>query len=102
VDNLRLAMTKETWSNPAGRDAAIVRGGIREAVPRATLDKYDMINNTDMPTIFSLQPRTPSTKQYDYATISDDDVCFNSLSDLIFSLSFELNTKIVVSNSLLK
>ena len=88
-------MTKETWSNPAGRDAAIVRGGIREAVPRATLDKYDMINNTDMPTIFSLQPRTPSTKQYDYA--DDDDVmmffCFNSLSDLIFSLSFELNTK---------
>lgn len=51
VDNLRLAMTKEPWSNPADRDATIVRGGMREAVPRATLDKYDMINNTIMPTL---------------------------------------------------
>jgi hypothetical protein len=50
VDNLRLAMTKEPWSTPpADRDAAIVR---REAVPRTTLDKYDMM--MAMPTMMSI------------------------------------------------
>ena len=54
VDNLRLAMTNnESWSTPpADRDAAtIVRGGIR-AVPRTTLDKYDMM--MAMPTMMSI------------------------------------------------
>jgi hypothetical protein len=50
VDNLRLAMTNEPSTPP--RDAAIVRGGIREAVPRTTLDKYDMM--MAMPTMMSI------------------------------------------------